>query len=269
MRWICRDDIEAQLTQDWRDSATAALGRLQAAADADERKTILGRQSSSDVWRDFYALLPAGLKMKCWYCEVDGIRADMPIDHFRPKNKVDGVDDHDGYWWLAFNWANYRCACTFCNSRRVFDDTDGGKACKFPIVDEAVRAFSPTDDCGLEEVDFLDPFEPDDEKLLWFDNDGVPTPKPDSSASQELKVENSIDIFHLHEARIVRARNEIRLEVERQVRGLREGAPGDIVEAKNTLRRMVRPSERLSRAAIVYLRQHRELEAVRNILELD
>lgn len=269
MRWICKDDIEESLTEAWRNLAEDAKNELLAAVDIAQRKEILKRASSSEVWREFYALLPEKLKTKCWYCEANDIRSDVPVDHFRPKNRVEDATHHEGYWWLAFNWDNYRCACTFCNSRRNFDSTQGGKACRFPLVDPGSRATGPEDIELLaeEQPDFLDPFNFDDEKLLWFDNDGKPAAKPDATDDQSRKVNNSIDIFHLHEVRIVRARNRLRIDVERLVNKIRENDGAD--EAKIALRRMVRDTERLSRAAVIYLRAHRDLPEVKDILQLD
>lgn len=269
MRWICKDEIEECLTQAWKDMADQANAELIAAPDEEARKAILKRVASSNIWREFYRLLPEPLKRKCWYCEAEEIRSDMPVDHFRPKNKVEDDKQHDGYWWLAFDWQNYRCACTFCNSRRVFDDTEGGKACRFPLENPDERAFTPADQNKLnnERPYFLDPFNPDDEKLLWFDNDGLPLAKSSATVEQQTKVQNSIEIFHLHESRIVRARNIVRLEVERQVRKIKTN--DNVQEAKTKLRRMVRDTEKLSRAAVVYLRAHRELPEVKDILNLD
>ncbi|EAW7975260.1 TPA: HNH endonuclease [Salmonella enterica subsp. enterica serovar Newport] len=269
MRWICKDEIEECLTQAWKDMAEQANAELIAAPDEEARKAILRRVASSNIWREFYKLLPEPLKRKCWYCEAEEIRSDMPVDHFRPKNKVEDDKQHDGYWWLAFDWQNYRCACTFCNSRRVFDDTEGGKACRFPLENPDERALVPADQDKLnnERPYFLDPFNPDDEKLLWFDNDGLPLAKPSATVEQQTKVQNSIEIFHLHESRIVRARNIVRLEVERQVRKIKTN--DNVQEAKAKLRRMVRDTEKLSRAAVVYLRAHRELPEVKDILNLD
>ena len=268
MRWICKDEIEECLTEAWREMADRAKAELIAAPDEAARKAILKRAASSNIWREFYNLLPDSLKRKCWYCEAEEIRSDMPVDHFRPKNKVEDDRQHDGYWWLAFDWQNYRCACTFCNSRRVFDETKGGKACRFPLENPEERAFTPEDQAKLsnERPYFLDPFNPDDEKLLWFDNDGLPIAKPLATTEQQTKVRNSIEIFHLHESRIVRARNKVRLEVERQIRKIKDN--DDVQAAKAKLRRMVRDTEKLSRAAVVYLRAHRELPEVKDILDL-
>ncbi|BFM21486.1 HNH endonuclease family protein [Gilvimarinus japonicus] len=269
MRWICKDEIEECLTQAWRDMAGQAKASLLAAPDHESRKAILKRVASSNVWRDFYDLLPDSYKRKCWYCEAEEIRSDMPVDHFRPKSKVEDEHSHEGYWWLAFDWDNYRCACTFCNSRRVFEETEGGKACRFPLENPEERVFVPADQESIhnERPYFLDPFNPDDEKLLWFDNDGLPVAKPEATDKQKSKVENSIEIFHLHETRISRARNRVRLEVERQI--IKIKANDNVAAAKAKLRRMVRDTEKLSRAAVVYLRAHRELPEVKDILNLE
>lgn len=273
MRWICKDDIEECLTQQWRTKAQAALIRINKAKTAEERKKIFKNASSKKVWRDFYALLPANLKKKCWYCEAEEIRSDMPVDHFRPKQEVEGQANHDGYWWLAFDWENYRCACTFCNSRRNMEETSGGKQTKFPLINESDRAYVPTDNWKNETPAFLDPFDPDDEKLLWFDNDGKPEASPQCPAPLQRKVTNSINIFHLHETKLVRKRNKLRLTIDKDVKDLRDALKsGDHIRSndlKGKLRRAVRDTEMLSRAAVVYLRQHRDLDEVKNILQLD
>lgn len=273
MRWVCKDDIESCLTAKWREAAQDALLELTDAEGCDKRKVILNKKSSATIWREYFELLNEGMKKKCWYCEAEDIRSDNPVDHFRPKNKVEDDTTHEGYWWLAFDWENYRCACTYCNSRRVTAESDGGKACRFPIVDSTTRAYSP--ECTLhdEQVDFLDPFDSDDWKLLWFDLDGKPEAKPEATVDEQRKVNNTVDIFHLHEARLVRARNNIRLAVDREIKKIKSAEDrGDRValgEAKNALRKMVRDTEKLSKAAIVYLRQHRELDVVKDILQLD
>lgn len=269
MRWIGKNNIEANLNAGWRKRAADALADISAATSQADRKTILRKASSSQIWRDYYDLIPENLKRKCWYCEAEEIRSDMPVDHFRPKAKLDDDAAHEGYWWLAFDWENYRCACTFCNSRRNFEETEGGKACRFPLVNPGTRAYSPADVLANETPDILDPFEPGDDKLLWFDDDGCPEPKPNSTDNEKRKVTNSIDIFHLHEVKIVRKRNDVRIKVERQVDKLRNGNAAEVRSAKLELLRMVSETEMLSRAAVVYLSPHKALPAVKEILNLD
>jgi len=89
MRWICKADIEECLTEQWRQSAKNALAEISTADTTQKRKNILNKAAATQIWRDFYNLLPDNLKKKCWYCEAEEIRSDMPVDHFRPKNKVE------------------------------------------------------------------------------------------------------------------------------------------------------------------------------------
>lgn len=98
----------------------------------------------SAVWRDLKNGLADLLHDKCWYCESPVDRSDNAVDHFRPKNRVsDAGRPHTGYRWLAFDVNNFRYACTYCNSRRidVDGDTAGGKADRFPLIDEAQRVY--------------------------------------------------------------------------------------------------------------------------------
>ncbi len=273
MRWISKDEVEECLKVKWRTSAASALAKLKTAITPAERKTILKTEKASKVWRDFYKLLPAHLKKKCWYCEAEEIRSDMPVDHFRPKSGVEEDKRHTGYWWLAFDWENYRCACSFCNSRHVMEETAGGKQSRFPLENPKRRAYTQTDNIDLEEPYFLDPFNVDDEKLLWFDADGVPEPCPGANATQRKKVQNSIDIFHLHEGKIARKRNNIRISIAKLVKDLKQYTSDNNKQGqkkiKQQLKKMIRDTEMLSRAAVVYLRAHRDIPEVKDILQID
>jgi uncharacterized protein (TIGR02646 family) len=274
MRWISRDDVEDCLTSKWRKAAASVLDEVLSARSARSRSAILRSVRSTKVWRDFYSLLPDALTKKCWYCEAEEVRSDMPVDHFRPKSAVEGVPAHNGYWWLAYDWRNYRCSCTFCNSRRVMNTTEGGKQNSFPIFNEAARAMSSGDSVDRERPAILDPFDPTDEKALWFDDDGKPVPTPQIPKQQVSKVKNSVRIFHLDETRLVRKRNALRLEILRDLNVLRDAKQRRDQTARRTvearLRRRVRDTTMLSRAAIVYLRPYRgEFEEVRNMLNLD
>ncbi len=266
MRWICKEIIEENLDSNWRQSADDALVTLNEKVTIEEKKAYLRTPGAAQIWRSFYDSLPESFTRKCWYCESEEIRSDMPVDHFRPKGKVEESDQHEGYWWLAFDWKNYRCACTFCNSRRNFQETQGGKGAHFPLFVEASRATSPADNYNNELPAILDPCDPDDDRLIWFDMDGVPEPIDGADCRQTQKVDNSKKIFHLHESRICRKRNKIRLDVNRYVDDLSSTDNEVVLFAKSSLRRMISDTEMLSRAAIVYLSQHRQIDEVERIL---
>ena len=129
MRYIDKDELA--LPEGWLARAAAASAAVDAGADPNDH---------ADVWRELKDALAALFpNKKCWYCESPVDRADNAVDHFRPKGRVsDAVNPHTGYRWLAFDRSNFRYACTFCNSRRkdVVNGTAGGKADRFPLLDE-------------------------------------------------------------------------------------------------------------------------------------
>lgn len=69
---------------------------------------------------------------KCAYCERI-CKAD--IEHYRPKKAVTEVKDHDGYYWLCYEWSNLIPSCITCNR-------DGSKHNKFPILGSRVKEHS-------------------------------------------------------------------------------------------------------------------------------
>jgi hypothetical protein len=76
--------------------------------------------------------LTGGLyRIKCGWCEQNVEPRGIDVEHYRPKARVSewkGNPDiesksppaivtisNDGYWWLAFQWANLTLACKDCN----------------------------------------------------------------------------------------------------------------------------------------------------------
>jgi hypothetical protein len=121
---------------------------------------------------------------------------------------VEGVPNHEGYWWLAFAWRNYRYASQWCNQRRVDETngTSGGKWDQFPLCPGSFRATTEFDDIDLEEPELLDPIDPEDWKLLTFRTDGYPTPARGAGTIEHLRAETSIRVYHLHCRELVRDR---------------------------------------------------------------
>lgn len=217
MRQINLEDVRRLLPPDWEQEAKQALSEVQALPPDARAQAI----KDKDVWRRLKSTLAQVSYGKCWYCESKEIRSDTAVDHFRPKNSVAECPNHDGYWWLAFEWQNYRLSCTYCNSRRVdqVNATTGGKQDHFPLVHEDKRAYSPNDDLNHEEPELLDPTNPFDPGLLWFDPDGAAVPKYSDKASIPYRrAEKSRELYHLNHVNI----QERRLEVCNRVRRLVE-----------------------------------------------
>lgn len=74
---------------------------------------------------------------KCAYCEAEH---PLEIEHYRPKGKVSGDNEHNGYFWLTYEWSNLLLACSGCNSG------EDAKGTKFPLAMGGKRIYSPQKD---------------------------------------------------------------------------------------------------------------------------
>jgi uncharacterized protein (TIGR02646 family) len=141
---------------------------------------------------------------KCWYCEAKSMRAPFDVDHFRPKLAitVDGIKlaGHDGYYWLAYEWQNFRLSCQRCN-RPEKDDTSipHGKANEFPIQDETVRCFLPAGDANAESPKLLDPCREADCRLLAHGTDGEVKPIAQHGSWEYERARYTIDRLGFNE----------------------------------------------------------------------
>ncbi|EPK8416730.1 hypothetical protein HV073_07565 [Klebsiella michiganensis] len=200
MRYI---DIEAlRLHDGWFGEAEAAT-----------RAIIEGNDIPGDheeIWRGIKAKLAEVLHNKCWFCETPIPRSDNAVDHFRPKGRVsDAAKKHTGYKWLACECANFRYACTFCNSRRidVENGTSGGKADRFPLLNEDNRVY----EIDPKSVDFddlfktvrgeqptlLDPCSLNDWELLGCMRENGRPCSTKSDGTSISRVKMSIEVYHL------------------------------------------------------------------------
>jgi uncharacterized protein (TIGR02646 family) len=217
LRHIDPERVEAVVSSEWLDKASSAIAEVSRLEDSEKSKGIT---KYSDLWRELAPLLGNLTSMKCWYCESIEKRSDNPIDHFRPKGRVAECEGMTcGYWWLAFDWRNYRFCCTFCNSRRIDDThgTDGGKQDHFPLRDEQKRAKTRIDETCDEQPLLLDPCRSADPLLLWFDEDGKPMPNPRycMNDTSKVRVRESIRLYHLDHELIVVARRRLFKKIQR------------------------------------------------------
>lgn len=204
MRFVNRDRIQVNIPDDWlRDAATA----LDSVRDLPFQKRKEAIKKKSDIWRSLKDILSAASYEKCWYCESREARSHNPIDHFRPKSSVNECSEHEGYWWLAFDWQNYRFCCTYCNSAlkdEENEDITHGKQDQFPLLDETKRARSSTDNWKDETPLLLDPWESPDTVLLYFDMKGKAVEKysEDQHKVKFLRAETSINVYNLNHSKI-------------------------------------------------------------------
>lgn len=209
MRYINLQRLARRVSPEWRARAENALKDVRAAKPEDRSEAIARHE---DVWkdRDTKQLLSNASGRKCWYCESRETRSDTAVDHFRPKGPVAGTG-HKGYWWLAFDFMNYRYSCTYCNSRRVdrARGRAGGKQSEFPLLNPDERVIDEGWHRNERPV-LLDPARAADTQLLYFREDGDVEPRYTSSqaSTKEYRAARSIDIFHLRHTDLVEARLE-------------------------------------------------------------
>lgn len=257
MRYV--DSSDLRVTDEWQNKADAAAV-IVANAEPPERAEKIARHS--EIWSELKLELGRLSTGKCWYCESKQIRSDRPIDHFRPKNRVAGCD-HPGYWWLAFNSQNYRYSCTYCNSRRVDQNSGqaGGKSDHFPLRNEERRACQPDDPIDDEQPLLLDPTIQADTLHLWFNQDGrvVPTDSDEDSWLYE-RATCSIYLYNLNHADICEARLAVAIECKERVDQADQayndlattagvGANTRFSEALKQLTRHLQPGAEYSKAA--------------------
>lgn len=209
VKYINNTILDGLLPPDWPATSAAALNNARNAAPEQLKSVIDG---NADVWRQLKEVLAGISSDKCWYCESKEIRSDNAVDHFRPKGQVAGVEDHPGYWWLAFDHKNFRYSCTYCNSRRKDRETGepGGKHDHFPLLDEAQRAFEEGDDISAEQPVLLDPTNTFDPTLLWFEPDGRAVPRYDLSVGAHFhyRADTSIRLLNLNEIKLLTRRKD-------------------------------------------------------------
>jgi uncharacterized protein (TIGR02646 family) len=242
MRFIDIDLL--QLPPGWVARATLALNELRAEIQAAEaaaaaagtdlavaRKAAitagLNLPARAQIWRDLASQMSALKNGKCWYSESRNPTADKNVDHFRPKNRVMEDPTHEGYWWLAFDWRNFRYSSQWCNQRRVDRNggTSGGKADHFPLCNGGIRARREADDIHLETPELLDPIDPEDWKLLTFSQDGRPIPTAAAGTIAHERATISIDVYHLHCKDLVDDRRVVAGQIQRLVQELENLLP--------------------------------------------
>ena len=215
MRHIKRSDLLGLLPSDWSAEATAALEKLKTLP-VDERSAFINERA--ELWSKVKKFLVQLSHGKCWYSEARIAPTELEIDHFRPKGRVaQASPPHRGYWWLAFEWQNFRLAYSLINKRRRDwrDDDVQGKGSFFPLLDETKRVPDTTPaSIGNEKPLLLDPCDGADVQLLDYAvEDGLVLPK-EGRPVQRQRAERSIELYHLNEGTLIRDRHELYVAIK-------------------------------------------------------
>lgn len=184
-------DLSAPDVASWLVHADAKYKELASKPNHTSRSEFL---STNNIWSSFKPILIRYFGEKCWYseCSLDGSYGD--VDHFRPKKRSINLEGStildDGYWWLAYEYLNYRLSCEKCN--RLFGD--GGKGDCFPLKEgsQPAQFGAPCE----EEILLLDPCNADDVALVGFNEEGRVVPLTNNPWLQK-RVKCSRKIYNL------------------------------------------------------------------------
>lgn len=192
--------LPPHLPKRWLTIYAARSAGLGACPTHDLRSTYLKKHNS---WGRLKMWLVQASQYRCWYCEAKSDRAPFDVDHFRPKLgvTVDGAElvGHEGYYWLAYEWWNFRLSCQRCN-RPEKDNSDvlHGKANEFPVRDEAHRCAMPAAVLAVEEPMLLDPCVQADCELLAHGIDGEVKPLASEGSWDNQRARYTIDRLGLN-----------------------------------------------------------------------
>jgi hypothetical protein len=168
----------------------AALATLDAAGQIKERNALIDKRS--DHWGKLKPWLLSLSGGKCWFTEARDIASHLDVEHFRPKKTARNVKgpERDGYWWLAFDFMNFRIAGTVPNRKKgVWFPLRYGSQCSTYIRR-----------CEGDEVPhFLDPTNAYDVTLLAFDDEGKAIPAPGITRWEYVRVMRTVERLKLTE----------------------------------------------------------------------
>lgn len=191
IRWS-KADWDAWLIQS--EYLVTELTKLNTAGNIKERNKFIDDHSAH--WGKLKPWLLALSNGKCWFTEARDIASHLDVEHFRPKKAARNAKGpvRDGYWWLAFDFMNFRIAGTVPNRK---------KGAWFPLR-YGSPCSSSTRRCENDEiVCFLDPTNAYDVTLLAFDEEGKAIPTPGLSRWDIVRVHRTIERLKLTEHQIL------------------------------------------------------------------
>lgn len=187
IRWA-QADWDAWLKES--DRLVGELAKLNAAGAVKERNELIGKHS--DHWGKLKPWLLALSGGKCWFTEARDIASHLDVEHFRPKKSARNVKgpERDGYWWMAFEYMNFRIAGTVPNRKKgVWFPLRYGSQCSTYLHR-----------CeGDEAPHFLDPTNAHDVTLLAFDEEGKAIPAPGIARWERVRVKRTVERLKLTE----------------------------------------------------------------------
>lgn len=240
---------------DWIKKAQLLTNQLIAEKDDEKRKELIDKKAS--IWGELKDHLLNLSHNKCWYSEAKEAFSHYHVDHFRPKKRAIDMNKEDkgGYWWLAFDWKNYRISGSVGNTKK------GDKFCVLKY-----KANNYTDTIEDEVFYFLDPTDEDDPAKLTFNDNGEAIPYiNDKNAWDYKRVDYTIENLSLNYESLVEARRELWKEIVFRIKEIQNLIDKDninpspsrrsiIKEKLKQLKEFVKPERAFSSTAKACLR---------------
>ena len=185
------------------------LAALEVGGQRDERNALIDANRAH--WAELKSWLLALSAGKCWFSEVRELYSHYDVEHFRPKKEAKALDStmRDGYWWLAFDYMNFRACGTVGNRKK------GGW---FPLQNGSLCS-TYANPCEESESRYLlDPVDDDDVAMIAFDEEGKVIPMPGISAWNQERVIETVKRLKLNEhVPLAEARRKIWQQVDRLI----------------------------------------------------
>jgi hypothetical protein len=178
-----------------------ALAKHDAAGERAARNDLIDANSSH--WGELKEWLLALSNKKCWFSEAKELFSHYEVEHFRPKKEARGLDGtvRDGYWWLAFDYMNFRLCGSVGNRKK------GGW---FPLLEGSPCSVYSSQCEESEMIYLLDPTDAADVALLAFDEEGKAVCWPGCSQSDQRRVVESVKRLKLNEhVQLAEARRKV------------------------------------------------------------
>lgn len=230
----------------------ACLAALEASGSRDERNVLIDKNKPHwDALKPWLLALSGG---KCWFSEVRELYSHYDVEHFRPKKEAKTLDGikRDGYWWLAFDYMNFRLCGNVGNRKK------GGW---FPLKQGSLCS-TYVEPCEESEARYLlDPIDDDDVSLIAFDEEGKVIPVPGASDWEQERVNVTVQRLKLNEhVPLAEERRKVWQKVDALVEdffaakakcsmGNNPAAKAKLLEVRSRVREMTQRSAELSAVA--------------------
>jgi len=192
----------------WLAKAQQVTEELNAATTKAQRDKII--DDNSKIWGELKDWLRKLSNGKCWFSEANDAYSHWHVEHFRPKKSAKNLDgtEREGYWWLAFDWKNFRLCGSVGNTK---------KGTYFPLCPGSQVATSSTRYLVQDEICFLlDPTREGDPEHLSYNEDGVAIPMPGLDDWPKERATKSIERYNLNDYEPIREARQKRWNICRE-----------------------------------------------------